>query len=130
MTTETKALDWYQTAMGRSVYIAESDLPAENAKELHVCNLLRAAPSFPALLKAVHRFKRDLYGPSYVAATTEAKPWETLTAYAGVMNAKSARAETLRKLSIAVFRETGLPRQKGGTFRGSDGLDWKAVNVG
>lgn len=119
--------EWFTTTAGRTVYCQPSEVAAENAKEATVDARLRAAPSFPALLKTYNSFKRSLHGAACVPAVIEGKPWEMLTAHAGVMNAKSTRAVTLRNLATAVFRETGLPRQERGTFRGSDGLDWDCV---
>lgn len=123
------ALEWLTTSAGRSVYIEPKSLAIEDAKDARVLSALRSAPSFPALTKAHHSFMRSLYGKTYSPVSSDAQPWKMLTSYAGVMNAKSTRAVTLRNLSTAVFRETGLPRLNGGTFRGSDGLDWNALTA-
>lgn len=117
-------VDWRKTVRGRSVYCLASELPAENEREARVCTLLESAASFPLLLKAYDRFRRDLNKYDYNPEVIRRKPWELLTAHAGVYNAKSARAQTLRRLSLAVFAETGLPRQANTGFRGTDGLDW------
>lgn len=121
--TETQ-VDWHKTTRGRSVYCLASELPAENAREARVCAALEAAPSFVPLLKAYDRFRRDLNKHDYRPEVIRQKPWELLTTHASVYNAKSARAQTLRKLSLAVFAETGLPRQANTGFRGGHGLDW------
>lgn len=129
MNTESPALEWLTTEAGRSVYVTPDQLAIENAKDARVLTALHAAPSFPDLLKAYHRFRRDMNKYDYNPAVIERKPWDTLVAHSGVMNAKSARAVTLRNLAGAVFRESGLPRSKPGAFRGSDGLDWDRVTA-
>lgn len=117
-------VDWHKTTRGRSVYCLASELPAENAREAHVCATLEAAPSFAALLKAYDRFRRDLNKYDYNPEVIRQKPWELLTAHSGVYNAKSTRAQTMKRLALAIFKETGLPRHANTGFRGTDGLDW------
>lgn len=123
----TQSLEWLTTERGRSVYCTESDLARENANEARAVRLIESAPSYPALLKAYDRFRRDLNKYDYDPAFIRRKPWELLTAHAGVMSAKSARAQTLFRLATAVFSETGLPRKERDGFRGSDGLNWDAL---
>lgn len=127
MKTQAPALNWFTTQRGRSVYIDASELPAENDKENKVAAIIESAPSFPALLKAYDRFRRDLNKYDYNPAVIRRQPWDLLTAHAGVMSAKSARAQTLLRLAASVFSETGLPRKPRDGFRGSDGLDWDNV---
>lgn len=120
--------DWQMTERGRDVY--KADLAAENAKDAAVVAAMKAAPSYPKLLAAYHRFERSLRGKSYDPSVIEKTPWKMLDASSGVMNAKSQMAKTLAALENAVFAETGLPRAKGSkTFRGDTGIDWDAVKA-
>jgi hypothetical protein len=129
-TTAPETIDWHTTEIGRrTIRGTRATLAQENAKEATVTKAMQAAPSYPKLLAAYDRFRRDLNKYDYRPEVIRSKPWELLTAHAGVMNAKSARAQTLRKLALAVFTETGLPRNSIGGFRGSDGLDWERVTT-
>lgn len=121
-------IDWHTTELGRrTIRGTLQDLAAENAKEIAVLGRIRSAPSFAPLLKAYHRFRRDLNKFDYNPTHIETRLWELLTAHAGVMNAKSGRAQTLKRLAFAVFSETGLPRRALNGFRGSDGIDWEKL---
>jgi hypothetical protein len=119
---------WQKTARGRMVY--KEDLAKANKADEFVARKLLAAPSFARLLAAAKRFYNRLHGKDNAAgrmAQFDRQPWEVLTTHAGVMNAKSATAKTLRQLTDAVFAETGLPRDPPGKFRGEDGLNWDGV---
>lgn len=96
--------------------------------EEEIAKKIRQAPSYPELLAAYKRHIKSIYGDRErgIEHIEEAgrEPWRLLTAHAGVMNAKSARAQTLEKLANAVFKETKLPRKPVGKFRGENGVDW------
>lgn len=107
--------------------------PARTVAELAI----EASPSFAKLKRAYESFlwslegtgaRKHAYFREKIAAKISNKlPSRYLTAHAGVMNGKSARAITLRRLSHAVFAETGLPREPIGKFRGEDGVNWDKV---
>ncbi len=95
---------------------------------------IRSAPSFPKLRKAYAGFLTSLYGKDsgYVHTRMEqedAEPERLLTAHASVMDAKSARCKTMKQLANDVFRETGLPRNAQGKYRGMDGVNWQALGI-
>ncbi len=118
--------EWQTTARGRDVY--KSDVALENAKDEAVVAAMKAAPSYPKLLAAYHRFRRSLSGKSYVPSVIEQHPWKMLDSSSGVMNVKSQMAKTLSSLENAVFAESGLPRNNpSGRFRGGTGVDWDRV---
>jgi len=126
------ASGWQKTRHGRMIY--QGDLLLENAKEEFVYEKITNAPSYPKLLAAYKGHLRSLYSaddPFMVERMQEVElqPWELLTAHAGVMKAKSARAITLRNLADSVFKETELPRLPEGKFRGESGLDWDNLEV-
>jgi len=126
------ASGWQKTRHGRMIY--RGDLLLENAKEEFVYEKITNAPSYPKLLASYKGHLRSLYSaddPFMVERMQEVElqPWELLTAHAGVMQAKSARAITLRNLADSVFKETELPRLPEGKFRGESGLDWDNLEV-
>lgn len=94
---------------------------------------IRQSPSFPKLRKATISFWKSLNAwscrkdlTSYQIkelADEDVTPESFLIAHAGVMNYKSARAQTLLRLANEVFAQTGLPRNPPGKFRGENGLD-------
>lgn len=92
---------------------------------------IKNAPSFNALHKAALRHVVALWGrdsdqiPEYLNKWAD-KPELLLTAYACVMNRKSARALTLERLTCEIFSETRLPREAPGKFRGR-GLDREVI---
>ncbi len=91
-----------------------------------------ATAAYPDLLKAALRFEISLYGKrSERVATREreymAEPEDLLKVHSYVVNAKSARARTLRELSLQVIEQAGLKpyMQPIGKFRGDDSrIDW------
>lgn len=113
-----------------------SDAEVAAPFEESVREKIRSAPSYPKLLDAYKRSMRSLHGKgdSYTEnriKQTESEPENLLSAHSGIMNAKSARAQTLKSLADAVFRETGLPRQSAGKFRGEDyRIDWRKIEKG
>ncbi|MDD5485936.1 MAG: hypothetical protein PHW65_00015 [Dehalococcoidales bacterium] len=127
---EAKPADWQETPRGRSIY--KSDLTQETVKENNVADKIINAPSWNNLLKAYKSFIISLYGKDSGRAKNAEKeaiqqPWKLLTAHADVMNARSMRSITLRKLADAVFRETKLPRNQKGQMRGMNGINWDKV---
>lgn len=88
---------------------------------------IRQSPSYPKLAKAYRSFIKNLYTwPDQIAARTgeiDSEPERLLSAHAGVMNRKSARAKTMERLASDIFQETGLPRRAPGKFRGDDRLN-------
>lgn len=99
-------------------------------KENFVAVMIKSAPTYGKLLAAYRRHLVDIYGA--VRANTspyEEKPWELITADAGVMRQKSARCQTLAKLASMVIAETGLPRKLPGMYRGMNGIDWEKIGA-
>lgn len=100
--------------------------------ESYAYDKIRSAPSYPKLVRAYRAHLLSMYRPddgyflSRMAKVNE-MPDDLLTAHASVMNAKSARAKTLKRLADSVFTETGLPRHAPGMFRGQDGIDWQKL---
>jgi hypothetical protein len=87
-------------------------------------DLIRKAPSFPALREAYLRFIRRLYKCNAPAVDDlEREPHQYLTVHSHVMNYQSQACKTMQRLTHQIFRETGLPRIPPGKFRGMDGLD-------
>ena len=118
---------WQETPRGRLIY--KANLEEETEKENYVYAKITNAPSYPSLLKAYQRFIKKLQGFRSIKKEEQKQPWNLLTVHASVYNSKSSTAKTLRNLAHNIFKETGLPRNPPGQFRGEDGLDWDKVNV-
>ena len=119
--------------------VVEKPVPALPTEEV-VRETIRNAPSFKKLRDRTISFWKSLqskaaYGNELSPANKErlaefdSEPEMFLTAHSGVMDAKSARAKTLKQLADAVFGETKLPRKPPGRFRGEDRLDMEAVTA-
>lgn len=84
---------------------------------------IKNSPSFNALHAASLRHVRALF--KYSERDSEclrewaAKPELLLSAHAGVMNRKSARAVTLHRLAFQVIEESGIPIAPPRYFRGT-----------
>jgi len=94
--------------------------------ERMIGDVVKQAPSYPKLLRAYISFKKSLspyLTTEEIMSGIEGDEGSLLTAHAGVMNAKSSRAQTLRRLADDVFREAELPRRPQGKFRGEDDVD-------
>ena len=91
--------------------------------------LIEAHPQFSDLKKMVDRHIKSIYGPHGTSAA-EALARETPETYLSdiVMNAKSSAQKNRDRIQLAIFQESGIPREKPGLFRGHK-IDWHKVAV-
>lgn len=105
------------------------EISQEQLEEV-VIKRIQQAPSWKQLVRAYKSFRKSLspvYGPEEAEHSIKNRPISLLTAHAGVMDAKSSRAKTLRRLADAIFSETGLPRLPVGEFRGENTVDFPTL---
>ena len=84
---------------------------------------IRLTSAYPELRDAAIRFHVSLHGKASRANVEQRyllEPEDLLSAHAGVMNAKSARCQTLRSLADQVIKQAELPMCKAGLYRGQD----------